>query len=131
MDAKKIVAVLVQYSPHALLFSMISSFILVGYFESIRLIEHSLIISVAVAVTSQVIRLAAGLTSADFFRRKLYGKAILVLCFSLCLTIFETMHETIPEVLLLIWSGFFLELFLGMSLNDKSPSTPATGRDYN
>ena len=122
MDAKKLVAVMVQFSPHALLLAMISTFILAGTFEAKRLAEHGHILAAAIAITIQVIRLAGGLTSADFFKRQEYGKAILVLCFSLSVTVFETIYEVVPEILLLIWSGFFLEIFLGMSLNDKSAS---------
>lgn len=118
MDAKKIVSVLVQFAPHALLGAMLSTFILVGYFEAIRLMKADNLpaIAIAIAVTIQLIRLASGLASSDFFRKRSIAKAILVLVFSLTLSIFEAMTETEPAVLVLIWSGFFLEIFLGITL---------------
>lgn len=118
MEAKKIVRTLVEYSPHALLFSMLMTFLIAGTFQAGRLNEHGVILAVAIAVTTQIIRLASGLTSAEFFRRKETGKAILVLVFSLSVTIFETMTEVHPEILMMIWAGFFLEIFLGLSVKN-------------
>lgn len=116
MKAKDIISVLVQFAPHALLGAMVASFGLVGYFATLKMAQHGMIIAIAVATVLQVIRLAAGLSSSEFFRRREYGKAIIVLTFSLCLTIFEGYGQSEMFIVVLVWSGLFLELFLGMTL---------------
>lgn len=116
MKAEQIVRELTKYSSHALLAAMIATFALAGIFQAQRLKEEGWILAGALAVTTQVIRLASGLTSAGFFRQSRKTAAAVVLLFSLSVTIFETYHESKPTVLLMIWSGFFLEIFLGMSV---------------
>lgn len=119
MRAKDIISFLVQFAPHALLFAMVASFGLVGYFAAIKIVGHGFFVAVAVSVVLQVIRLAAGLSSSEFFRRQEWGKALIVLTFSLCLTIYEAHGANDMFVVVLVWSGLFLELFLGMTLMDN------------
>ena len=118
MQAKDIISFLVQYAPHALLFAMVASFGLVGYFSAMEIMHHGHFVAISVAVVLQIIRLASGLSSSEFFRRKEWGKATIVLTFSLCLTIFEGYGAKDMFLTVLVWSGLFLELFLGLTLSD-------------
>lgn len=116
MKVENLVIQLTRFSPHALLFTMIATFFIAGTFQAQRLGHHGLLLSIAIATTVQLIRVASGLTSAGFFRAGDNGRAAMSLMFSLSITIFETYYEQHSEIILMIWSGLFLELFLGLSV---------------
>lgn len=131
-SAKLVIRELTDYSPHALLLGMGATFFILGYLQHAfySIVFESAFVAIFIAVIVQLLRFAAGLASANFFKHQRYFLGLLVMGLSLWLTYFEHGEvEHIAEAVataypdatrdilkLIVWVGPILELFLGLTL---------------
>lgn len=148
--AKHLIQELTDYAPHTLLFGMAATFVLLGYlqYQFYQSVFNSAFVAVFIAAIVQLLRFAAGLTSANFFKIGRGFLAVLTMGLSLWLTYFESneighisqaiadnfaaagyaqYRDAIEQVLrVVVWVGCVLELFLGLTLGSQANVKPAT-----
>ena len=148
--AKHLIQELTDYSAHVLLFGMCATFVLLGYlqYQFYQSVFNSSFVAVFIAAIVQLLRFAAGLTSANFFKMGRGFLAVMTMGLSLWLTYFESneighisqaiadnfaadgyaqYREAIEQVLrVVVWVGCVLELFLGLTLGSQASVKPAT-----
>ena len=148
--AKHLIQELTDYAPHTLLFGMAATFILLGYlqYQFYLSVFSSSFVAIFIAAIVQLLRFAAGLTSANFFKIGRGFLAVMTMGLSLWLTYFESneighisqaiadnfaadgyaqYREAIEQVLrVVVWVGCVLELFLGLTLGSQASVKPAT-----
>lgn len=121
-----------DYSPHVLLFGMLATFVVLGFLQYGFYLEvfNNALVAGLIASIIQVLRFAAGLTSANFFKNHRWFLGVVVITLSVWLTYFEhgeVMHisgtittshpeATVSVLRVLVWVGPILELFLGLTL---------------
>ena len=68
--AKHLIQELTDYAPHTLLFGMAATFVLLGYlqYQFYQSVFSSSFVAIFIAAIVQLLRFAAGLTSANFFK---------------------------------------------------------------
>lgn len=140
-SAKLVIRELTDYSPHALLLGMGATFFILGYLQHsfyLRVFDSSFV-AFFIAGIVQLLRFAAGLASANFFKHQRYFLGLLVIGLSVWLTYFEHGEvEHIAEAIstqypdatrdvlkLIVWIGPVLELFLGLTLGVTSTGSQA------
>jgi len=148
--AKHLIQELTDYAPHTLLFGMCATFVLLGYlqYQFYQSVFNSSFVAIFIAAIVQLLRFAAGLTSANFFKMGRGFLAVMTMGLSLWLTYFESneighisqaiadnfaadgyaqYREAIEQVLrVVVWVGCVLELFLGLTLGSQASVKPAT-----
>ena len=148
--AKHLIQELTDYAPHTLLFGMAATFVLLGYlqYQFYQSVFSSSFVAIFIAAIVQLLRFAAGLTSANFFKLGRGFLAVMTMGLSLWLTYFESneighisqaiadnfaadgyaqYREAIEQVLrVVVWVGCVLELFLGLTLGSQASVKPAT-----
>lgn len=148
--AKHLIQELTDYAPHTLLFGMAATFVLLGYlqYQFYQSVFNSSFVAIFIAAIVQLLRFAAGLTSANFFKMGRGFLAVMTMGLSLWLTYFESneighisqaiadnfaadgyaqYREAIEQVLrVVVWVGCVLELFLGLTLGSQANVKPAT-----
>lgn len=147
--AKHLIQELTDYAPHTLLFGMAATFVLLGYlqYQFYQSVFNSSFVAIFIAAIVQLLRFAAGLTSANFFKMGRGFLAVMTMGLSLWLTYFESneighisqaiadnfaadgyaqYREAIEQVLrVVVWVGCVLELFLGLTLGSQANVKPA------
>lgn len=147
--AKHLIQELTDYAPHTLLFGMAATFVLLGYlqYQFYQSVFNSSFVAIFIAAIVQLLRFAAGLTSANFFKMGRGFLAVMTMGLSLWLTYFESneighisqaiadnfaadgyaqYREAIEQVLrVVVWVGCVLELFLGLTLGSQASVKPA------
>jgi hypothetical protein len=148
--AKHLIQELTDYAPHTLLFGMAATFVLLGYlqYQFYQSVFNSSFVAIFIPAIVQLLRFAAGLTSANFFKMGRGFLAVMTMGLSLWLTYFESneighisqaiadnfaadgyaqYREAIEQVLrVVVWVGCVLELFLGLTLGSQASVKPAT-----
>ena len=148
--AKHLIQELTDYAPHTLLFGMAATFVLLGYlqYQFYQSVFSSSFVAIFIAAIVQLLRFAAGLTSANFFKLGRGFLDVMTMGLSLWLTYFESneighisqaiadnfaadgyaqYREAIEQVLrVVVWVGCVLELFLGLTLGSQASVKPAT-----
>ena len=148
--AKHLIQELTDYAPHTLLFGMAATFVLLGYlqYQFYQSVFNSSFVAIFIAAIVQLLRFAAGLTSANFFKMGRGFLAVMTMGLSLWLTYFESneighisqaiadnfaadgyaqYREAIEQVLrVVVWVGCVLELFLGLTLGSQANVKAAT-----
>jgi hypothetical protein len=148
--AKHLIQELTDYAPHTLLFGMCATFVLLGYlqYQFYQSVFNSSFVAIFIAAIVQLLRFAAGLTSANFFKMGRGFLAVMTMGLSLWLTYFESneighisqaiadnfaadgyaqYRDAIEQVLrVVVWVGCVLELFLGLTLGSQASVKPAT-----
>lgn len=148
--AKHLIQELTDYAPHTLLFGMAATFVLLGYlqYQFYQSVFNSSFVAIFIAAIVQLLRFAAGLTSANFFKMGRGFLAVMTMGLSLWLTYFESneighisqaiadnfaadgyaqYRDAIEQVLrVVVWVGCVLELFLGLTLGSQASVKPAT-----
>ena len=147
--AKHLIQELTDYSAHVLLFGMCATFVLLGYlqYQFYQSVFNSSFVAIFIAGIVQLLRFAAGLTSANFFKMGRGFLAVMTMGLSLWLTYFESneighisqaiadnfaadgyaqYRDAIEQVLrVVVWVGCVLELFLGLTLGSQASVKPA------
>jgi hypothetical protein len=129
---------------------MAATFVLLGYlqYQFYQSVFNSSFVAIFIAAIVQLLRFAAGLTSANFFKMGRGFLAVMTMGLSLWLTYFESneighisqaiadnfaadgyaqYRDAIEQVLrVVVWVGCVLELFLGLTLGSQASVKPAT-----
>ncbi len=148
--AKHLIQEFTDYAAHTLLFGMCATFVLLGYlqYQFYQSVFNSSFVAIFIAGIVQLLRFAAGLTSANFFKMGRGFLAVMTMGLSLWLTYFESTEighisqaiadnfaadgyaqyrEAIEQVLrVVVWVGCVLELFLGLTLGSQANVKPVT-----